>query len=246
MSNDIKLLARRSLNRLQPEPLARKLLSGVQDGPGQAVYLLNTHMAAESLSNLHLRVALEEAEVLVADGKPISIFASRINGENIPQIPGFDLVISLLHHPAAVGKRVMAFGGTELEQNSALSALRTEGVRVLPQFFPVGFIADPTSVPEQLVDDICNFRPDIVLAFLGCPKQEIFIYQLKKIYPSIYVGLGGALQVVGGVKRRAPKLMRWLSLEWLFRLAQDPGRLWKRYATTIPLFLIYALTGKFG
>jgi N-acetylglucosaminyldiphosphoundecaprenol N-acetyl-beta-D-mannosaminyltransferase len=72
---------------------------------------------------------------------------------------------------------------------------------------------------------------------LGCPKQEAWMSQHKGQISAVMVGLGGAFPVYAGIQRRAPKLLREAGLEWLYRLIQEPQRLCKRYAKTIPVFI---------
>lgn len=239
------LLLQHNINRKPAGMLAEDFLKEAPQ-KGSAVYLLNTHMAVESRFNAALKDALRLADILVADGKPISVSAGILNGTEVPHITGYDLILQILSNPLAAGRRVMAIGGTDDEQAAALAALRDMRVFNLPDFAYSAFVSDPTRIPVDLIGCIQNFEPDVVLVFLGCPKQEILISRLKGQYPAVFIGLGGALQLIAGTKKRAPTLMRAMSLEWLYRLAQDPRRLWKRYFTTIPLFLFYLAQRKFG
>ena len=75
-------------------------------------------------------------------------------------------------------------------------------------------------------------NPDFVFVALGCPKQEKWMAEHKEKIHSCMIGLGGAFEVYADVKERAPQWMQEYSLEWVYRLIQEPGRLWKRYLTT--------------
>jgi N-acetylglucosaminyldiphosphoundecaprenol N-acetyl-beta-D-mannosaminyltransferase len=77
----------------------------------------------------------------------------------------------------------------------------------------------------------------LVMVALGCPKQERWMAAMKGRVNAVMLGLGGAFLLYAGVDSRAPKWMRDLSLEWLYRLALEPGRLWKRYLVTNSVFL---------
>jgi len=85
----------------------------------------------------------------------------------------------------------------------------------------------------------------VVMVSLGCPKQERFMALMKPLTTATMVGLGGAFLLYAGIDKRAPKWMRDLSLEWLFRLALEPKRLWKRYLVTNSIFLWLKLTDSF-
>lgn len=80
----------------------------------------------------------------------------------------------------------------------------------------------------ELLSDICEFAPNLWLVGLGQPRQERLIFEnLKHLPPCVAIGVGGSIDVWGGTVKRAPKLFRQLNLEWLYRLARQPGR-WKR------------------
>ena len=91
---------------------------------------------------------------------------------------------------------------------------------------------------SNIITIINDSNPDFVFVALGCPKQEKWMAEHKGKVNSCMIGLGGALEVYAGVKDRAPLWMQKYSLEWLYRLAQDPRRLWKRYFVTNSLFII--------
>jgi N-acetylglucosaminyldiphosphoundecaprenol N-acetyl-beta-D-mannosaminyltransferase len=78
---------------------------------------------------------------------------------------------------------------------------------------------------------------NIVLVALGCPKQEVWMAGNKGKIRSVMVGLGAAFPVFAGMQRKAPEWMRKAALEWLFRLGQEPGRLWRRYLYTNSKFV---------
>ena len=86
----------------------------------------------------------------------------------------------------------------------------------------------------------------IVMVALGCPKQERWMAAMQGRVNAVMLGLGGAFLLYAGVDSRAPKWMRDLSLEWLYRLALEPGRLWKRYLVTNSVFLWLFLKESFG
>lgn len=81
----------------------------------------------------------------------------------------------------------------------------------------------------------------LVLVSLGCPKQETWIASQLDTVRAVMIGLGGAFPVYAGLRRRTPRFIQNIGLEWLYRLIQEPGRLWWRYGTTIPLFIWLAL-----
>lgn len=94
---------------------------------------------------------------------------------------------------------------------------------------------------EAIVQKLNESGAGLVLVSLGCPKQEIWMAKHQGKVQAVMVGLGGAFPVYAGIHKRAPQLIRSSGLEWLYRLAQEPRRLWGRYSSTIPVFLWLAL-----
>jgi N-acetylglucosaminyldiphosphoundecaprenol N-acetyl-beta-D-mannosaminyltransferase len=98
---------------------------------------------------------------------------------------------------------------------------------------------------QQAADRINASGAHIVMVSLGCPKQERWMAAMKGRVNAVMLGLGGAFLLYAGVDTRAPKWMRDLSLEWAYRLALEPGRLWKRYLITNSTFLWMSFVDQF-
>ena len=95
---------------------------------------------------------------------------------------------------------------------------------------------------SDVVDQIRKAFPDIVLVGMGVPIQEYFIANNWDLLPNaVYMGIGGVFYYIAGLKTRAPNWMRDYSLEWLFRLFQEPERLWKRYTVINLLFISFII-----
>jgi N-acetylglucosaminyldiphosphoundecaprenol N-acetyl-beta-D-mannosaminyltransferase len=91
---------------------------------------------------------------------------------------------------------------------------------------------------QQTQNYIAEHDIRLVFVVLGCPKQELFMSQISPNSAAHYIGIGGALPVMLGMQKRAPLWMQKSSLEWLFRLAQEPRRLFKRYFVTNSLYIL--------
>ncbi|MEO5584658.1 MAG: WecB/TagA/CpsF family glycosyltransferase, partial [Flavobacteriales bacterium] len=92
---------------------------------------------------------------------------------------------------------------------------------------------------------ITSSGANIVLVSLGCPRQERWMAAMKGRIPAVMLGVGGAFLLYAGVDTRAPQWMRNASLEWLYRLWLEPGRLWKRYLVTNSAFMLMYLKRSF-
>ncbi|MEO9209928.1 MAG: WecB/TagA/CpsF family glycosyltransferase [Ginsengibacter sp.] len=93
------------------------------------------------------------------------------------------------------------------------------------------------SEENKVIEEINKTLPSVVFVILGCPKQEKWMAAMKGRINTVMIGMGGALPVMVGIKKRAPRWMQNSGLEWLFRLSQEPLRLFKRYWQTNNLFV---------
>jgi N-acetylglucosaminyldiphosphoundecaprenol N-acetyl-beta-D-mannosaminyltransferase len=137
-------------------------------------------------------------------------------------------------------KRLPAFfyGGTP-----ALLEKTEHYLRYAFPYLPVAGMYSPPfrpATPEeenQLVEKINSSGAAVVLVILGCPKQEKWMASMKGRIRAVMIGVGGALPVMVGMQKRAPRWLQSLGLEWLFRLMQEPRRLFRRYVITNSLFI---------
>jgi N-acetylglucosaminyldiphosphoundecaprenol N-acetyl-beta-D-mannosaminyltransferase len=106
--------------------------------------------------------------------------------------------------------------------------------RFSPPYGPIG-----EAELERVAQDIADSGTRILFVGLGCPKQEIWMYRQRGRIPAVMVGVGAAFDYLAGTKRQAPPALRRLGLEWLFRLATEPRRLWRRYLRHNPRFVLF-------
>ncbi len=110
--------------------------------------------------------------------------------------------------------------------------------RLLTSSPPINFEEDE-KINREVVQEIITFKPDIVFAALGCPRQELWLWQnMGQFKSKINIGVGAVFDYYSGTKKRSPNLLQKLSLEWLWRLACEPRRLLRRYVINdIPFFI---------
>jgi N-acetylglucosaminyldiphosphoundecaprenol N-acetyl-beta-D-mannosaminyltransferase len=186
--------------------------------------------------------AYAAADLSLADGKPI-VWASRLLGKPVPEkVSGSDLVLPLLHRAATRGWRVYLLGGAPGVAEAAAELLtRERGVAIAgtaaPRLAAVGAAqVDPAA--EDAADAVRTARADLVLVAFGAPKQEVWMHNHRRaLAPAVLVGVGASLDFIVGRVRRAPRWMSDSGLEWLWRLAQEPRRLWRRYLLEDPRFI---------
>jgi len=178
--------------------------------------------------DVRLRDVLDGCELATADGQAV-VWAGRILGQPLPErVTGIDLMDALLDVASRKGYRVYLLGARAHVLERAETAIRKR----YPAVDVAGRHHGYFSADEEhaLVADIAAARPDILFVALETPAKELFLARHRERLGIPFVmGVGGAFDVLAGVRRRAPRVLRRLGLEWLYRLAQDPRRLARRY-----------------
>lgn len=160
-------------------------------------------------------------------------------GLNLPVVPGSDLTVALFGNVIAPDDPIAILGGTPaavatLKQRFGLTDVRHYNP-------PMGFIRDPVEV-SRAVAFLTDSHARYSFLAIGSPQQEILAYRVHRTGRATGIGfcIGASLDFLTGDQVRAPRLMQRLALEWLFRLASDPGRLWRRYLVDGPaIFRIF-------
>ena len=221
-----------------------RILELASAGRGGYVVTPNVPHIVKAEKNERLRAAYADAALSLADGKPL-LWMSRIAGFPLPEkVSGSDLIRPLLAGAAARGLSAYFLGSAPGVALAAAERLRQEipGLSIVGvDSPPMGFERD-LALEEDAKHKMESAHPDIVLFALGAPKQELLMHRWSSgdVAP-VMLGIGASLDFIAGKVKRAPRWMSEAGLEWLFRLAQDPKRLAKRYLVQdmgiIPIFL---------
>ncbi len=215
----------------------------VRAGRGGAVYTPNVDHIVMLERNPKFRETYQRASLSFADGVPV-IWASWLLRPVLPEkLSGSDMVLPLARRAGRENWRVYLLGGSPGAATRAAERLRAEcGTNVVG--IDDGMIRVGDRSPEQLaiVERIRAARPDLLLVALGAPKQEFWIDEhFAEIAPAVALGVGASLDFIAGTIRRSPRWMSKVGLEWLYRLGQEPKRLWRRYLVDDPKFLAIVL-----
>jgi N-acetylglucosaminyldiphosphoundecaprenol N-acetyl-beta-D-mannosaminyltransferase len=206
-------------------------------GGGQLV-TLNAEMTMAALTNPSLGVAIRQANLVIPDGAGV-VWALRRQGIRVKRSPGIELADQLLVHSAQNHWRVALVGSSAEVMDSLKKSLpqRHQGLQLVLTIH--GY--QPAGLWPQLEQEILQLKPDLVLVALGIPRQETWINQLHQGQPGLWMGVGGSFDVWSGQKKRAPKWMGTLQIEWLYRLIQEPSR-WRRMLA-LPQFALAVISG---
>ena len=199
---------------------------------------------------------LRSADLALPDGTGVAIVQTLRSGRSVRRWPGVEIAALLLRLAAERGETVAFVGGTpEVAERSAARWRALPGLKVVTAGAGATIgedgLAYPADRPENGEDEIAeairSAAPTIVLVGLGAPKQERWIERHADAFPSvrIMIGVGGAFDMWAGSKRRAPRALRTLGLEWLWRLALEPRRLPRILRATV-VFPVLALFDRAG
>ena len=183
-----------------------------------------------------LRDAIDGAHLLTVDGQAV-VWAARALGQPVPErVAGADLMEELLAHSARRGYSVYLFGAKQdvVEECVARAQQQYPGL-VIAGCRNGYFKAEQEAA---IVAEIREARPDILFLGFGSPKKEYFMKtHYRELGVPFVMGVGGTFDVFAGRVSRAPRWMQRAGLEWSYRLAQEPRRMWKRYLVGNTRFL---------
>lgn len=202
----------------------------------------NVHMLVEAYQDPDFNKVLNEADVASPDGGPLSKLMKVQYGQRQDRVPGMDLMPRLIEEAAARGKSVYFYGSTDdvLEAVVATAKAKHPNLRVAGHYSPP--FRQLTKEEDQSIVDMINAAgADLLFVALGCPKQERWMAEHKGRVKACMLGVGQAYMTYAGLEKRLPKWARDLSLEWTYRLYQEPKRLWKRYLVTNSTFVFLTL-----
>jgi N-acetylglucosaminyldiphosphoundecaprenol N-acetyl-beta-D-mannosaminyltransferase len=182
-----------------------------------------------------LRADVLSCNLILADGVPV-VWASRLLGRPLPErVAGIDLMLGMLGRASQNQYRVYCLGATEGVLAAAVARITTDyrHVRLVGRHH-----GHFTSQEEPgLVAAIADAKPDILLVGMSSPKKERFLTRWNdQLGVPVCHGVGGSFDVLAGMVRRAPPAWQRLGLEWLYRVKQEPRRLWRRYLITNSVF----------
>ena len=201
------------------------------------VATVNVDFVVKSQVDPELRYLLQQADLTTADGTPLFWAMQSLGARLKERVAGVDLVLSLAQKAAEKGYSFFLLGAAPGVADQAAGELQDR--------FPGLKIAGVHSPPYQTVlemdrailDEIRSTQPDVLLVAFGNPKQEKWIaMHAREIGIPVMIGVGGTLDFIAGVRRRAPVWMQRMGLEWSHRLIQEPGRLWRRYVIDLVVF----------
>ena len=210
----------------------------LDDLRGKYICVSNVHTTVMSYENEEYRKIQNGAAMALPDGAPLSSYSRRKGYKQAQRVTGPDLMLELFAISKEKGYRHYFYGATEETLQSMKEVLERDypGIQIAGMYAPP-FRALTPQEDSQIVAKINEARPDFIWIGLGAPKQEEWMYQHMGQLQGVLIGVGAGFDYLAGYIKRAPRWMQRMSLEWLYRLLQDPKRLWRRYFTSNVKFI---------
>lgn len=242
MSTFFKIISL-NISTLSYEHSIEKILNHAQDYKPSYVCFSNVHMVIEAYHDKNFADQVNRATLVLPDGMPLVKTLKLFYHVKQDRIAGMDVMPDLIRLAGPNKVKVFFFGTT----SELLKRIQMRMERDFPGTEIAGLYSPPfdKSLDEELYIDMINCSgAGLVFVALGCPKQEKWMATHSSKIKAVLLGVGGAFPVFAGITKRAPLFMQNIGMEWIYRLFQEPNRLFKRYLTTNSLFIYLVLKSK--
>lgn len=206
--------------------------------------VLNVAKAVNSRKDGKLRKSLDDADIVVADGRGI-VWLSKLVGRPLPErVAGIDIMCNLFERCDKKKYRVYFLGAKQEVVETVVGYVGEKHPGLVVAGYHDGYFDENSE--KEVADDIRDSNADILFVAVPSPKKENFLSKWQDhLNVPVCHGVGGSFDVVAGVTKRAPLWMQNFGLEWLYRVMQEPRRMWKRYLFTNSIFAGLALKETF-
>lgn len=221
-----------------------KICSLAHEKLSSYVCFANVHMLVEAYEDPDFNQVLKEANLVAPDGVPLCKLMEWKYKEAQDRVAGMDMVPVLFGEAEKRGLSIFLFGDKEdlLEELESRLRIDFPTLKIAGAYSPP-FRALTEAEDQDIVDRINASGSQLLFVALGCPKQEKWMAAHQGRVQATMLGIGNAFRTYLGKEKRAPQWMRKFALEWLYRLLQNPKRLWKRYFLTNGKFIYLNLWG---
>lgn len=214
----------------------------VQDGNAHYVVTPNTDIVVKMQDDSELKHICDKANLILTDGQILVKLAKFLGNPIKERVCMTDFVWDVCDLADEKGYKIFLFGGKESVLKKATNRIKKKypNLNVVDSFSPPFGFENNKGQLSAANERIRKSGADILMVFLGCPKQEKFIFYNKDYYKvPVSITMGGCVDFIAGGVKRAPKWMQEAGLEWFFRFLQEPKRMFKRYfIDDIRIFLL--------
>ena len=232
------------LQAVDYESAVEQIVESAKSSDALGVSALAVHgLMTGALDSVH-RFRLNSLELVVPDGQPVRWALNRLHGVELrDRVYGPTLMLKTCQRAADEGLPVFLYGTT----SELLKRLKSNLMQSYPRLQIVGmqpsrFRCLTESERADVIAKIRGTGAAITFVGLGCPRQETWVYEMKHELSMPLIAVGAAFNFHAGALPQAPEFMQRYGLEWLFRLSNEPKRLWRRYCIYNPLFIGMLIT----
>ena len=221
----------------------KKIMEDARDRKRGYACFANVHMIIEAYQDKQFDKDVNSATLVLPDGMPLVKTLKWFYGIEQDRVAGMDVMPDLIRIASNNNLKLFFFGTTP----ELLEKIRLKIEKDFPKTDVVGLFSPPFNEPlnNDLYTEMINSSgANLVFVALGCPKQEKWMAQNSSKINAMLLGVGGAFPVFAGVASRAPLFMQNTGLEWVYRLYQEPKRLFKRYLFTNSMYLFLVFVNK--
>ena len=218
--------------------ICEEIINLAQQSQSEYVCVSNVHMLVEAYKDKCFAEIVNNAIIATPDGLPLTWGLKWIYGIQQDRVAGMDLLPNLLQQASEKNISVFFYGNTTevLDKTKEYVREHYKGIPSVETYSPP-FRELTEKEKREIIEMINASGAKLVFVSLGCPKQEKWMASMKGKVNAIMLGIGAALPVLIGEQSRAPQWMQKAGLEWLYRLCQEPRRLFKRYFVTNTMFI---------
>lgn len=218
------------------------LIHNVQHLSGEYITVANVHTTVMAYENPQYRKIQNGGIMAIPDGGPLSVVGRKRGCTDMKRTTGPDLMGEVFQISEVHGYRHYFYGATEKTLQILCQSLEKQypGIQIAGTYSPP-FRQTTMREDEEIIKRINRAKPDFIWVGLGAPKQEIWMSEHQGRVCGLMIGVGAGFDYFAGNIKRAPLWMQRHNLEWLFRLLQEPGRLFGRYLHTNTKFIIEAM-----
>ena len=239
MNKDIEIIGIR-IHQLNLKEAISQIESFIRSGDKHQVCVTNVYSVVTMQKDEEFRKINNSSSLVVADGMPL-VWVSKLYGQSIPErVSGSDILYRLCKIAVKKQYKLFFLGSTKetLDKMCSNLAKSFPGLQIVGVYSPPFKDCFSEADNSIMIDKVNEAKPDILWVGMTAPKQEKWIYHnLDKLNVQVAIGIGAVFDFVAGKVKRAPKWMQKIGLEWLFRLTQEPRRLWRRYLVGNTIFI---------
>lgn len=231
------------VDALDYESALDRIFKAAQDKKPLAVSALAVHGLMTGLGSLEHKYRLNHFHIVAPDGQPVRWALNLLHGTRLPdRVYGPKLTMEVCAEAARKGIPIFLYGSRPevLEEMIIQLKSRFSGINIAgsePSKFRRTSIEEKAEIAERIISSGAR----ITLVGLGCPRQEVFCFEYNGILSMPVLAVGAAFDYLAGQVNEPPGYIQKYGLQWLYRLLQEPGRLWKRYLVLNPVFVFLLL-----